>query len=179
MKRLEEACAILARHNEWRTSEENKIAAPADIGLAIETVVTAAKEAHSLRMRVSELEGIAAFDSALQELEARGRRIEALEEALDEAVADAIRMRAAIRQTLDENGHLADGDNCTLIVLKRAIGTQPCKKCGADMKPGVAIGQTFTGMADFIGGECCTVSPGGPGKLVECSKCPECGWSTT
>ncbi len=27
----------------------------------------------------------------------------------------------AIRQTLDENGHLADGDDCTLIVLKRAL----------------------------------------------------------
>lgn len=33
------------------------------------------------------------------------------------------RLRAAIEQTLDENGHLADGDNCTLIVLKRAIET--------------------------------------------------------
>lgn len=31
-------------------------------------------------------------------------------------------LRAAIRKTLDENGHLADGDNCTLIDLKRAIG---------------------------------------------------------
>ncbi len=27
----------------------------------------------------------------------------------------------AIRQTLDQNGHLADGDNCTLILLKRAL----------------------------------------------------------
>lgn len=32
------------------------------------------------------------------------------------------RLRGAIRKTLDENGHLADGDNCTLIHLKRAIG---------------------------------------------------------
>jgi hypothetical protein len=32
------------------------------------------------------------------------------------------RLRAAIHQTLDENGHLADGDICTLIVLKRAVG---------------------------------------------------------
>lgn len=31
------------------------------------------------------------------------------------------RLRAAIKQTLDENGHLSDGDVCTLIVLKRAI----------------------------------------------------------
>ena len=31
------------------------------------------------------------------------------------------RLRAAIQQTLDENGHLADGDVCKLILLKRAI----------------------------------------------------------
>lgn len=31
------------------------------------------------------------------------------------------KLRAAIKQTLDENGHLADGDNCTLILLKQAI----------------------------------------------------------
>ena len=36
-------------------------------------------------------------------------------------VRENMRLRNAIQQTLDENGHLADGDNCTLIVLKRAI----------------------------------------------------------
>lgn len=30
-------------------------------------------------------------------------------------------LAAAIRQTLDENGHLADGDVCTLKVLKDAL----------------------------------------------------------
>jgi hypothetical protein len=33
----------------------------------------------------------------------------------------SIKVRAAIQQTLDENGYLADGDNCTLIALKRAL----------------------------------------------------------
>lgn len=32
------------------------------------------------------------------------------------------RLEAEIAQTLNENAHLADGDNCTLIRLKRAIG---------------------------------------------------------
>lgn len=32
------------------------------------------------------------------------------------------RLRAAICKTLDENRHLADGENFTLIELKRAIG---------------------------------------------------------
>ena len=31
------------------------------------------------------------------------------------------RLEDAIKTTLDENGHLADGDNCTLIILKRAL----------------------------------------------------------
>jgi hypothetical protein len=31
-------------------------------------------------------------------------------------------LRAAILQTIEENGHLADGENCTLIALKRAVG---------------------------------------------------------
>lgn len=94
------------------------------------------------------------------------------------ALCDEVeRLRAAIRETLDENGHLADGPVCTLSELKRALNIQTCRKCGGDMKPGLAMGQTVTGMPDFIGGEVCTVSPGGPGKLIECSKCEECGWS--
>ena len=37
--------------------------------------------------------------------------------------ADEIeRLEAAILQTIEENLHLADGDVCTLIKLKRAIG---------------------------------------------------------
>lgn len=31
------------------------------------------------------------------------------------------RLVNAIEKTLEENGHLADGDNCTLILLKRAL----------------------------------------------------------
>lgn len=51
---------------------------------------------------------------------------EALESLLDE-VARLRTQRddilAAARRTLDENGHLADGEICTLIVLKRAVET--------------------------------------------------------
>jgi len=37
------------------------------------------------------------------------------------ALREIERLRAAIIQTLNGNGHLADGDNCTLISLKRAL----------------------------------------------------------
>lgn len=39
----------------------------------------------------------------------------------DEVWEEIERLRGAIQQTLYENGHLADGDNCTLISLKRAL----------------------------------------------------------
>lgn len=55
-----------------------------------------------------------------------------------------------------------------------------CKKCGAIMEPGLAIQQTYTGTPNFPGDlRAVTMSPGGPGKLIDCLKCHECGWSVT
>ena len=53
-----------------------------------------------------------------------------------------------------------------------------CRKCNGKMKEGKAIEQTYTGIPDFIGDDhICTVSPGGPGKLIKFLKCEDCGWS--
>jgi len=38
-----------------------------------------------------------------------------------DAAIEIRQLRAAIIETLEENGHLADGDNCTLIRLKQAL----------------------------------------------------------
>ena len=38
-----------------------------------------------------------------------------------DAAVEIRKLRAAIHLTLNENGHLADGDDCTLIELKRAV----------------------------------------------------------
>jgi len=56
-----------------------------------------------------------------------------------------------------------------------------CKKCGGEMKPGQAHARTLVaGMPDFIGDtEATTFSAGGPGKLIDCMKCEDCGWSVT
>lgn len=54
-----------------------------------------------------------------------------------------------------------------------------CKPCGGEMKPGRAIAETLTGVPDFPDGEVCTVSAGGPGRLIDCLKCSACGWSVT
>ena len=48
------------------------------------------------------------------------------------------------------------------------------------MKPSKAIAPTYTGIPDFPGDKhCVTISPGGPGKLVDCLKCEKCGHSVT
>ena len=52
-----------------------------------------------------------------------------------------------------------------------------CRRCGGAMLPGAAMTSTYTGAPDFPGGECGTLSPGGPGRMVECMKCASCGHS--
>ena len=52
-----------------------------------------------------------------------------------------------------------------------------CKQCKCQLKPGKAIQNTVTGMADFIGGSVITFRPGGPGRLIDCLKCHLCGYS--
>lgn len=59
--------------------------------------------------------------------------------------------------------------------------TLVCRKCAGNMKTGQAMAQTFSaGRPDFPGdAHGVTMSPGGPGKLIECLKCEVCGWSVT
>jgi hypothetical protein len=59
-----------------------------------------------------------------------------------------------------------------------------CKRCAGEMREGVAIAPTWVlGLPDFPGdppfspGQ--TVTFGGPGKLIACLKCKECGYSTS
>ena len=45
--------------------------------------------------------------------------------------AEIAKLRHAIQKALDENSHLADGENCTLIILKRALETPNAEVSGA------------------------------------------------
>lgn len=56
-----------------------------------------------------------------------------------------------------------------------------CPKCGGPMRPGIAMGQTYTaGTPDFgPDDEVRTFSAGGPGEVVQVRKCTKCGHSTT
>jgi len=55
-----------------------------------------------------------------------------------------------------------------------------CKRCRSEMKPGIAMQSTLVGSPDFgPSDDIVTLNPGGPGRLVDCVKCPECGYSQT
>lgn len=58
-----------------------------------------------------------------------------------------------------------------------------CIKCGGEMMPGKCIEQTWRWHHDFPGDQLGqrgqTMSPSGPGKLADCLKCVECGWSVS
>jgi hypothetical protein len=81
-----------------------------------------------------------------------------------------VQAREALRQSTERTMQLA-----------REVAK--CRKCNGPMADSTAIQQTYTsGLPDFPGDEIgrgCTVSPGGPGKLIDCKKCTQCGWSVT
>jgi hypothetical protein len=53
-----------------------------------------------------------------------------------------------------------------------------CKECKTPMTSGIALMQTYTGIGDFHDNDAVsTLSPGGPGQIASCWKCPACGWS--
>jgi ribosomal protein L37AE/L43A len=56
-----------------------------------------------------------------------------------------------------------------------------CNKCKYFLVKGIATQQTYVGgMPDFAGDKhSSTFSAGGPGFVVECWKCPKCGYSVT
>ena len=60
-------------------------------------------------------EGFRAFAGNLE------RELTALTTERNQLRAEAERLRAGIGECLRQNGHLADGDNCTLIGLKRCL----------------------------------------------------------
>jgi hypothetical protein len=54
-----------------------------------------------------------------------------------------------------------------------------CRRCGGQMVPSKAMGQTWTGRPEWPGDTLVTMSPGGPGKLIDCLKCEGCGHSVS
>lgn len=89
-------------------------------------------------------------------------------EALEAQADEIARLRtqrdyllSAARRTLDENGHLADGDVCTLLVLKRAV----------EMLAEVGAGETAQPVEFLLGGARLKLS-------FQQEECESCGASS-
>lgn len=89
------------------------------------------------------------------------------------------RNRASVRHGTELGGYRITA--CDLHKPKGTTIDPPprCQCCQTELKPGIAMQSTVTGISDFIGGECVTLSPGGPGKVIDCLKCPQCGYSVS
>ncbi len=95
-------------------------------------------------------------------------------------IAHVLVLRAAC---LLDNGLVIIGDRAIDISVDdhwRGI-IRPCPRCKTPMeyRKNGALAQTATGSPDELGGDVVTMSAGGPGKLIDCAKCPKCGHSET
>lgn len=90
-------------------------------------------------------------------------------------VGDIARIRAAVGKTTIEEKPPVEPEE--VYSPNTVIVDDKCRKCAGQMRDGKAIAQTAVGTPDFAGGAVVTMSPGGSGKMIDCRKCSECGWS--
>ena len=125
---------------------------------------------------------IATLEQEARQMRARmNRQTEELEAANKRANA----MAAVLIELRDIVTHEHESKEAFVARVRAILGKDPdlrlCKRCGGIMRPGIAMGQTWSaGIPDFPGQDVCiTMSPGGPGRVIDCMKCEACGWSQT
>ncbi len=125
---------------------------------------------------------IATLEQEARQMRARmNRQTEELEAATKRANA----MAAVLIELRDIVTHEHESKEAFVARVRAILGKDPdlrlCKRCGGIMRPGIAMGQTWSaGIPDFPGQDACvTMSPGGPGRVIDCMKCEACGWSQT
>ena len=125
---------------------------------------------------------IATLEQEARQMRARmNRQAEELETATKRANA----MAAVLIELRDTVTHEHESKEAFIARVRAILGKDPdlrlCKRCGGIMRPGIAMGQTWSaGIPDFPGQDTCiTMSPGGPGRVIDCMKCETCGWSQT
>ena len=125
---------------------------------------------------------IATLEQEARQMRARmNRQTEELEAANKRANA----LAAVLIELRDTVTHEHESKEAFIARVRAILGKDPdlrlCKRCGGIMRPGIAMGQTWSaGIPDFPGQDACiTMSPGGPGRVIDCMKCEACGWSQT
>lgn len=96
---------------------------------------------------------------------------------------DLLKWRLQSWQDYPATGRMVATREKAIAELTREIEAMEatCRRCGGEMQPGIAMGQTYTaGAPDFPGDrEGATMSAGGPGVVIEALKCSACGHSVT
>lgn len=148
----------LDAYNRWRRGDDEDLKQPdpADLGRTLDAAVSA--------LRASEAP---ATQHIAHKIEAIGYTMQ--------AIAERVRYYAGFNPERREWATKLE----TAGAIVQGWGLSWCTKCGGKMAPGVAIGQTATGSPDELGGYVVTVSPAGPGKLIDCLKCSGCGHSVS
>lgn len=125
---------------------------------------------------------IATLEQEARQMRARmNRQAEELEAANKRANA----LAAVLIELRDTVTHEHENKEAFIARVRAILGKDPdlrlCKRCGGIMRQGIAMGQTWSaGIPDFPGQDACiTMSPGGPGRVIDCMKCEACGWSQT
>ncbi|WP_448510089.1 hypothetical protein [Immundisolibacter sp.] len=112
-------------------------------------------------------------------------RMNRLEQELEHQTKRTNAMAAVLIELRDIVTHDHEDKAAFIACVRGILGTDPdlrlCKRCCGIMRPGITMGQTWiAGIPDFPGQDACiTMSPGGPGRVVDCMKCEACGWSLT
>lgn len=78
---------------------------------------------------------------------------------------------------------ICGAQDCAIAIRARSTVLSVCRVCGGGMTRGSAILSGWSGRPDFPGQEGseagCTMHEGGIGRIVNCLKCPACGFSVT
>jgi len=97
-------------------------------------------------------------------------------EVAKEAAEDEAHRALAIFLDLLGWGPMVDDQGNVIESFKADVST--CPKCGAAMLHGKAIEQTWEpGVFGALEPGLATMHPGGKGRLIDCIKCPKCGYS--
>lgn len=135
----------------------------------IEAAIQAAEE------RAREAEGkLVAIAAACEGKPVVQALCDAYDEGREQGRREGLEKAAEIQEERSRNRHGYDKYS-DAEAIRAEKGT--CRRCGGEMKPSKAIENTYTGTPDFPDGDVVTISLGGPGKLVDCLKCRQCGHS--
>ena len=151
--------AFLQNYNAWRRGDETlEMPHPAEIGANIQEAIVLLRKYDSLLTEGDQLRAEIELDEQLQA--ATEASLKTLTAERDQLRAEVERLRAGIEECLHTNAHLADGEDCTLIGLKRCLRDSRVERSDAEQVDALASwANTCMHHNDAERGRCWRVCP--------------------